>query len=336
MRCTRLAALVIAFPFPCALVAQETSTTVIIGRVTVRGAGPLPYASVTLNGKNLQFTDSIGRFQVEGIAAGNVTLRARRIGFSPVEQVARIQRGDTVRVTLQMTRLAIQLPAVQSLAHVCNDPGAPGRDADSGLVQLYQQLQQNAETFRLLSLAHPYVYATQRQFVTTVHDSVTERSPMEEFMGTSDRSWSYEPGKMVFEKNATTNMHLPTLATFAEPSFAKAHCFYYGGLADIDGQQLLRLDFAPDAKIREPDVSGSIYLDPTSYQIRRSDITLSKVPYHLSGQMIGHTVRTYFAEIMPGIPIIGAVRAEVLKIRDGEVLTEMQQVVQVNFVKGKP
>src|SRR3954469_8532968 len=131
---------------------QENTTTVIAVRVVVRGGGALPYASVTLNGKNAQFTDSLGRFQVEGIAAGNVTLRARRIGFSPAEQVVRVTRGDTMRVTLEMTRLAIQLPAVKTVAQICTNPGAPGRGADAGLVQLYQQLQQNAETFRLLSL----------------------------------------------------------------------------------------------------------------------------------------------------------------------------------------
>jgi hypothetical protein len=316
--------------------AQENTTTVIAGRVVVRGGGSLPYATVTINGKNGQFADSLGRFQVEGIAAGNVVLRARRIGFSPAEQTVKIARGDTVRVSLELTRVAIQLPAMQTLAHVCTEPGAPGRDADPGLVLLYQQLLQNAENFRLLSLAHPYVYATQRQFVTTLHDSVIARSPMEDITGTSARSWPYEAGKMVFEKDAKTSMHLPTLATFAEERFAKAHCFYYGGLAEVDGQQMLRVDFAPDAKLEEPDVSGSIYLDSWTYQIRRSDIALSKVPYHLSGQMTGHTVRTYFAEIMPGIPIIGAFRAEVTKRRDGEVLTEMQQVVQVHFVNGKP
>lgn len=334
MKRSCLAAL--AIMLPVVLAAQENTTTVLIGRVTVRGGGPLPYATVTLNGKNQQFADSLGRFQVEGIAAGNVTLRSRRIGFSPAEQVVRIARGDTVRVTLEMTRMAIQLPAVQTVAQVCRNPGAPGRDAEPGLVQLYQQLQQNAETFRLLSLAHPYVYATQRQFVTTYKDSVIDRTPLEDLTGTSAKSWSYEPGKMVFEKNATTNMHLPTLATFAEESFAKAHCFYYAGLVDLEGAQLLRVDFAPDSKIREPDVSGSIYLDPKTFQIRRSDVTLSKVPYHLSGQITGHTVHTWFAEVMPGVPIIGAVRAEVTRIRDGEVLTEMQQVVQVHFVNGKP
>jgi hypothetical protein len=321
---------------PVTAVAQENTTTVIVGRVVVRGGEPLPYASVTINGRNAQFTDSLGRFQVEGIASGNVTLRARRIGFSPAEQVVRIERGDTVRATLQMTRLAIQLPAMQTTERVCSDPGPPSRSADPGLVQLYEQLLQNAESYRLLSVAYPYVYTSERQFVTTVNDSVIERTPMETLSGTSARSWTYEAGKMVFERNSRTNMHLPTLATFAEENFAKSHCFYYAGRVTLDGEALLRVDFAPDSRMREPDVSGSIYLDPASYQIRRSEITLSKVPYQLSGQMTGHTVTAFFTEIMPGVPIIGGFKAEVHRLRAGEVVTELQRVVAVNFPRGKP
>jgi hypothetical protein len=318
--------------------AQETpTTTVLIGRVTVAGSdAPLPFASVTLNGRNAQFTDSAGRFRVEGIAGGDVKVRARRIGYAPAEETVRISRGDTVRVALRMTRLAIQLPAVQTVARICTNPGAPGRGADPGLVLLYEQLQQNAETFRLLSSAYPYVYATERQFVTTLNDSVIQRTPLETLSGTSAKTWKYEPGKMIVARNTVTNMHLPTLATFAEEAFAKSHCFEYGGLVDVEGQSLVRVDFTPDAKLKEPDVSGSMYLDPATYQIRRSDVVLSKVPYHLSGQMTGHTVTTYFAEIAPGIPIIGAFRGEVTKLRAGEVVAELQRVVQVHFVGNRP
>jgi hypothetical protein len=328
-----LAALVAVAPIR----AQETSTTVLSGRVVVAGSSvPLPYVSVSLNGRSAQFTDSAGRFSVEGIAAGDVKLRARRIGYAPAEQTVRISRGDTVRVTLAMTRLAIQLPPMKAVARVCTNPGAPGRDADPGLVQLYDQMQQNAETLRLLSVAYPYVYVSERQFVTTLNDSVIERTPMESLTGTSARSWQYEPGKMVFERNSTTNMHLPTLATFAEASFAKAHCFDYGGVSEVDGETLVRIDFTPDARIREPDVSGSIYLDPKTYQIKRSDVVLSKVPYALSGQMTGHRVTTYFAEIAPGIPIIGGFRAVVNRLRDGEVVAELQRVTDVHFTGARP
>jgi hypothetical protein len=316
--------------------AQENTTTVLMGRVSVNGGGGLPHAAITINGKNPQFTDSVGRFQIEGVASGEVTLRARRIGFSPAEQKVRVNRGDTVRVTLVMTRLAIQLPAVRTVANVCTSPGAPGRGADPGLIQLYEQLQQNAETFRLLSLAYPYVYASERQFVTTLNDSVIERTPMEALSGTSARSWKYEAGKMVFEKEATTNMHLPTLANFAEESFSKAHCFEYAGLVQLEGQELLRLDFMPDSRLKEPDVSGSIFLDPKSYQIRRSEISLSKVPYHLSGQITGHSVTTYFSEVAPGIPIIGAFKADVMRLRAGEVRSELQRVVELHFVGARP
>jgi len=333
--------LLIAFAASALLVAraraQENTTTVLIGRIVVAGGNvPLPYVAVTLNGRNAQFTDSAGRFTVEGIAAGDVKVRARRIGYAPVEQTVRIARGDTVRTTLAMTRLAIQLPAMTAVGRVCTNPGAPGRGADSGLVQLYEQMQQNAETLRLLNIAYPYVYVSERQFVTTLNDSVIERTAMETLTGTSARSWHYEPGKMVFEANTTTNMHLPTLATFAEESFAKAHCFDYGGIADVDGQALVRIDFTPDARIKEPDVSGSIYLDPKTYQIKRSDVVLSKVPYALSGKVTGHSVTTYFSEIAPGIPIIGGFRAVVNKLRDGEVVAELQRVTDVHFIGARP
>jgi hypothetical protein len=254
----------------------------------------------------------------------------------PSETVVRVTRGDTVRAVLRMTRLAIQLPAVHSVGRVCREPGAPGRRSDPGLLELYGQLLQNAETFRLLSAAYPYVYASERQFVTTLNDSVIQRTPMESLAGTSERAWKYEAGKMVFQTDAKTNMHLPTLAIFADESFARAHCFDYGGLVEVDGAFLLRIDFTPDERITQPDVSGSIFLDAKTYQIRRSEITLSKVPYHLSGQMTGHSVTTFFTEIVPGVPIIGAFQARVMKIRDGEVLTELQRVVEVQFIGARP
>jgi hypothetical protein len=40
--------------------------------------------------------------------------------------------------------------------------------------------------------------------------------------------------------------------------------------------------------------------------------------------------------VVPGVPIIGAFRAAVMKLREGEVRTELQQVVEVQFLGGKP
>jgi hypothetical protein len=322
---------------------QTNTTTVLDGRVLIAQTatspgGALPYASITINGKNAQFTDSVGRFRIEGVAEGNVTIRARHIGFSPAERTVRIRRGDTVQVSLQLTRLAIQLPAVYAVARNCTTPGPPNNRSEPALLQLFQQLRENADHFTLLTKTNPYVYASERQFVTTYNDSVTERTPLETLAGTSVRFWKYEPGKMIVEDPATsiTNMHLPGLPEFASDDFARAHCFYYAGVVEVDSMNLVRVDFAADRRIKAPDVDGSIFLDPVSYQIRRSQITLTKVPYDLSGQITGHTVTTYFAEVVPGIPIIGAFKAEVLELREGEVRTELQRVTEVHFINGKP
>ena len=230
--CCRSLALLVLLALPSTIVAQLNTTTVLSGRVVVRDIGAaLPYASITINGKNAQLTDSAGRFHIEGLAAGDVTIRARHIGFSPAEQVVHVNRGDTVRVSLQLSRLAIQLPAVYAVSRACTDPGAPGKKSDPGLVQLYGQLRENADHFRLLSQTNPYVYQSERQFVTTLNDSVIERTPIETLAGTSVHPWKYEPGQMIVENKTTvTNMHLPGLDDFADDNFAKAHCFEYGGV----------------------------------------------------------------------------------------------------------
>lgn len=63
---------------------------------------------------------------------------------------------------------------------------------------------------------------------------------------------------------------------------------------------------------------------------------MTKVPYSLSGEITGHTVTTFFTEVVPGIPIIGAFRADVMTLRAGEVRTERQRVVEVHFITAKP
>lgn len=334
---TLTSAVALLVALPCLAGAQINTTTVIAGRVVVRELGvALPYASITINGKNAQFTDSAGRFHIEGIAAGDVTIRARHIGFSPAETVVRISRGDTVRVSLEMARLAIQLPPVYAVSRLCTDPGAPNANSDPGLTELYAQVKENADHFRLLSETNPYLYQSERQFVTTLHDSVVSRTPIETLAGSSARVWKYKAGQVITFYGLTANMQLPSLADFADDNFARAHCFEYGGVVQLDGDSLLRIDFQADQGIKSPDVDGAIFLDPKNYQIRRAQLTLTKVPYALSGKISGHTVTTFFTEVVPGIPIIGAFRAEVMKLPEGEVRTELQRVVEVHFIKAKP
>src|SRR4029079_9684960 len=110
----------------------------------------------------------------------------------------------------------------------------------------------------------------------------TER--VDTIVGNSTR-WEYKPGTIVKRNQlfAPLSMNIPTLVNFAEKSFLENHCFYNGGLETIDGTEMLRVDFNPASKIKDPDVDGSMYLDPVSFQIRRSVLHLSKIPPGLRG-----------------------------------------------------
>ena len=63
--------------------------------------------------------------------------------------------------------------------------------------------------------------------------------------------------------------------------------------------------FQADVQIRNPDVNGSVYLDAHTYQIRRADLQLTKIPPGLP-QVTAVSVTTMFGEISPSIVVITA------------------------------
>ena len=85
------------------------STASLTGRVVAAHTGaPLPDATVRVDGVAREArTDSLGAFVLPGVAAGTVTVRARRIGFYAgrgavaVNETSRIEVGlDPVRTCL--------------------------------------------------------------------------------------------------------------------------------------------------------------------------------------------------------------------------------------------
>jgi hypothetical protein len=99
--------------FPAILAAQGSVTGVVTGRVTARadtgGAAPVPGAAVSVIGSALgATTDGDGRFLLEPVPAGPVTLRVRLLGYQTVERSTRVRGGDTVRVDVTLQQ-AVQL-----------------------------------------------------------------------------------------------------------------------------------------------------------------------------------------------------------------------------------
>ena len=176
------------------------------------------------------------------------------------------------------------MPAVKTIG-ACIKPGAPRKDVDPSLYVLFDQLRQNAERSRLLTRSYPFEYASSR--MRTRESSYDPNAQLDtEFIDTirivSKRDWRYSPGKMVILahdglRGLEPVLVVPELGEFRRRCIHRQPLLHgYGGIETIDGEPMVRFDFAPADKIKQPDISGIVYLDSATLQIQRAQITLTK------------------------------------------------------------
>ncbi|MFI5229009.1 MAG: carboxypeptidase regulatory-like domain-containing protein [Gemmatimonadales bacterium] len=293
------------------------------GQVLDREANaPLPFSGVSILGQSAErLTGSDGRFQIADLAPGAVHVRVRRVGFSPVDTQIVIRPSETTELAIHLTHIVVRLAAVQVTDELCTRPGAPSV-ADANLATVFEQLTLNAEQFSLIGKQYPFNSIFDRYYGQVIETPPRARgdSVMAKFDTTevitradtvvirSDRPWKYKPGEVVVEAGLSAmgiryGVVIPNLAVFADAGFIKNHCFEDAGQVTLEGETLRRIDFRASAKIHDADLDGSIYLDPTTFVIRRSEISLSKPSEHANAYAsIG--VETIFDELVPGVPII--------------------------------
>jgi hypothetical protein len=326
----------------------------IVGQVRVAGTSqPLGYVIVSVapaasSGGEI-FSDQQGRFVLRNMPAGSVRITAKRVGFSPADTTILVARGDTSRVTIELSLVSIQLPPVRSLAKVCAHPG--GSDAQLGeqLAVLFDQVKENAERNRLLSRSYPFELQVERRISRPEPVLEARFVSYDTVIRSSSRDWRYEPGKMlgtreyesgVFAGKWTT-ITMPELADFADERFLVNHCFEFGGLDVIDGDSLIRVDFSPAPVVHDLDIAGTIFLDRVSYQLRVMDIAVVNLNRQLRGQISGQSIRSHFSEVIPGVPVLSAISSVVFPKEDPkrpsqEPATENHRILSVRFLRGKP
>lgn len=328
--------------------AARDSTGSIVGTVIAKETGaPLPYSTVSLaTPARERFTNDRGAFVLGGIPAGRVRLLVRHIGFSPTTLTVDVRAGvtDTVRVVL--TRIAVELNrmTIEGLGR-CTSPGPPSTATNPAFAAVFDQLRENADRYRLLAESYPFVYAMERR--STIHyvsgESVTTSLDTMR-IGTGMR-WRYAPGTIVTVGTEPFNrqvlFNIPTLVQFAEASFLANHCFANGGADVVDGHAVVRIDFSASARIKAPDVSGSMYLDRETFQIRRSTLRLTRIPDEAPQIAAVETV-TDFREIMPSISVPGTIQSAHALHTDRtrpvlpDTAYEIQRMVGLTFLKGRP
>lgn len=285
----------------------------LVGVVLAREGGtPLTHTVVALPrlGREM-FTNDSGAFAFAGVPPGRTTLRVRRLGFTPIDVAVHVRGGVVDTIRIHISRVAVRLAAVNVQERApCLDPGAPSASRDRDLATVYEQLMLNAEQYRTMSRAYPFAYS----LVSTRSHRRRDGTVVVEAVDTSRvvTEWKYAPGQVlrldrISPDRAMLMLLVPTLGNFADPAFVANHCFHNGGVVTVDGTRFVKIEMVAAERIATPDVSGSILLDPETFQIRRSVLRLSRLPD--APGLLDAEVVTDFHELMPSVPVIGRIRA---------------------------
>jgi hypothetical protein len=342
----------------------------VVGRVVDKLAGvALPFSGVSIVGQSAdRLTSDSGAFQLEA-APGTIHLRIRHVGFTPVDTQLVVRANDTTRVKIELTRIAVTLAAMRVTDTPCRLPGAPTAGGDA-LPQVFEQLQLNAEQFRLVSSQYPFNSVVERRFSHLVEEPKAGKKPdvapalvdtvevvtkTDSINVPSDQRWHYKPGDIIVTSGVSVlgvryAVMIPTLAVFADAEFVRHHCFHDAGEATVDGQTFRRVDFRAAEDIRDPDIDGTMYLDPATYVIRRSVISLSKKSRYTSSYD-SVVVETTFDELVSGVPVITRTAGRNMLTFDGgrpnrgsqlpsgsHIISdgELQSVREIRFVRDVP
>ena len=327
--------------------AQASGGRLLTGVVVSKASQlPLGHSMVSLTPAGRQtFTDDDGRFAFPGLRPGPYTLRATHLGFAPIELHVTIPVDSvTTRMRVELADVQVTLATVKIMGDApCLAPGAPDPAKDREFAVIFQQLEQNAQQYRLLADSFPYAYHEERTNFAVRGDSVIESVHSETVLLQSDKpGWAYHPGRVISTDFITRqrSMHLPTLTDFASDDFVKNHCFRFGGLEQTSDGDAVRIEFRAADKLTSPDVNGTILLDAKSYQIRQAELRLSQVPSALK-KVAAVDVTTLFREVEPSVLVFSEVHGVSTMIPSKNLLDYIQAIedhvlVDFGFVRIDP
>jgi hypothetical protein len=287
-----------------ALSAAHAQQATVVGRVLARESGqPVANASVSVlpNGAE-RLGGENGSFTLRDLPPGEVRLRFRRIGFAPMDTALILGANDTVRVSIEMTRLALELPAV--VVHGACRNQTPLEERPAVLAALFDQVIQNAEQLRLLARERPFaiVMSDTRGILgrTQVVTDTIVRGPLPEE--------PYKPRHILHDFQGRKNGRavLPELSDISDTAFTNNHCLWYAGQERFGSDSVIRVDFEPVPWLaREADFEGSIFVRVDGYQLVGLVTRLNRIPKEWASSRIrGYGQRARFEELVSGVPIL--------------------------------
>jgi len=327
------------------LTAQETAT--LRGSVVAAETGdPLPYALIRVDpAHDRLFSDERGVFVIPGIIPGSYRLIIRQVGYRPYDSTLVIGM-DSPPLRIELVRLVVELTSITvDASERCRQPGPPTPAARAVLVNMFQQISYNAQRHALLQDRYPFHYSMERERSSRRRNGRVTRE-VDTLIYQSDVRWPYEPGRVIEDSptgliGEAYKVNFPILADLADSLFQATHCFYLAGFDTLaGGGPWIRMDFRVSESIQDPDVDGSIYLDPATYHARGARITVTRVSRAVRG-VRSFTAVVVFRELLANLFVVdrmiantalnaGTARSAVISRQ------ERKRLLDVAFLRARP
>jgi hypothetical protein len=265
---------------------------------------PLPNAEVSAAARR-GLTDAAGEVRIVWPSDGALRVRVRQLGFRYVDRTFRrdsISDADEDTAVVALARVGWALPQVIVRAkRRCKDAGDPGHVALSEASM--ELLRFGAEQFENFRRAYPFEIAMERRTIGNAPPGGTPPPVLVEMDTSASNVWGdrYVPSQVV-QRRASSHYFVPLLfvSALADSVFWDRHCFEARGVHTRAGRRLIRLDFFPALDVKDPEWSGSAWLDSARSVLARVDFRLTNLrdldgPQHFEGYTIFSTPTPYIA-----------------------------------------
>jgi hypothetical protein len=336
-----------------------STAPVVLGTVkAAASAEPIPYSVVAVPSAGLeQFTNDHGVFTLRGLPTGNVRIRVRHLGYTPVDTTVRLAENDTVKLDVALKKLSINLEAMRvvgsvrvHLAEGC--PPFSSAEEQASIVQLLEQVILNAEQFRLLVKDHPFIARFNDYGVVRKTDGSLAEDPhaiegakiLDHFAILSSAKPVYEAGNVIRRIHGSDQVLVPEIQDLADSTFIAKHCFSYAGDTTMVDARMIRLAFKPVAELTDPDIEGTITVRADGYELREIDLrTTGQLPKKFADKIAAVRINTQFRDLLPGIAVLSRLESfltpgvESLK-RDTTIASrgEIQTLYGISWQRGPP
>ena len=261
-----------------------------------------------------------GRFTVRAPAPGRFRLRWARIGYrAVVSPELDLSRGGAIPYVFRVLPIAVQLPALEVRGKRQCDV-RPGDAAATAALwgEVQKALETTAWTDRRGSFRYTW-YSFEREWDRN-------RRRMQDEQGRTQRALTARPfatvppeqlasDGYVVERDPDVWYYLPDAHTLLDTNFLDTHCFSVAS-PDADRPGEIGLAFEPAPGRTLPDVSGALWIDEGTLQLRALEVTYVNLPWDFHDDRVGGTMR--FLMLPSGAWVVRdwEIRMPVLDTRD--------------------